>query len=40
MIINDIFIILNFLKKYFLNINNRLKSIRYDKIIKHNKNKI
>ena len=40
MTINEIFIILHFLKKYFFNINNRLNNIRYEKIKENNKNKI
>ena len=39
MTINEIFIILHFLKKHFLNINNRLNNIRHEKIKKNNKNK-
>ena len=39
MTINEIFIFLHFLKKYFLNINNRLNNIYYEKIKKNNKDK-
>ena len=39
MTINEIFIILHSLKKYFLNINNCLSNIRHEKIKKNNKNK-